>query len=428
MRARFAKDRVAVSVVALLALGLLAGCTTAGARVGTARPTPSTSAVHVPPLPSGLVLAPAGRTNVAPGDPVTAELVNGTLDSVTLTGPDHKAVPGRFDPTRRSWTATPVLAYRATYTLTASGTGADGRRHQASRTFTTARARTFTMARLWSYDWIPLREGGTYGVGQVIVVNFDEPIKDRAAAERNLVVTTDPPVVGAWRWMDSSTVHFRPRTYWPAGTKVRVRANVEGKHLGNGVYGQTSPSVSFAIGRSKIAVADAKTHHMKVYIDGAEVTRINGVDLPDGIPVSLGKNSGERAPNGTWIDFRTASGPHVVLRKSETVRMTSASYGITDPSSPNFYDELIRKAVRISSEGEFVHLADWNIPKHGVENTSHGCINVAPRFIYWFYDQFNEGDVVEVSHTGRKLELRDGLGDWTLSWAAWLSGSMTGSR
>ena len=80
--------------------------------------------------------------------------------------------------------------------------------------------------------------------------------------------------------------------------------------------------------------------------------------------------------------------------------------------------------MRISCSGEFVHLADWNIPEHGKENTSHGCINVAPAYIYWFYDPFNPGDVVDVVNTAASW-VTDGLGDWTLNWADWVKGSAT---
>ena len=97
--------------------------------------------------------------------------------------------------------------------------------------------------------------------------------------------------------------------------------------------------------------------------------------------------------------------------------------GITDPHSPNFYDETIRKTLRISGAGEFVHLADWNIPQHGKANTSHGCINVAPAYIYWFYNTFGAGDIVDVRNTGRQLNVRDGLGDWVMPWDQWVKGS-----
>ena len=123
------------------------------------------------------------------------------------------------------------------------------------------------------------------------------------------------------------------------------------------------------------------------------------------------------------VDYTTNSGPHVVTTKHEVYRMTSASFGITDPKSPNFYDEKIKKSIRISGDGEFVHLRDWSTWQLGKANTSHGCINVGVEYIYWFYDTFGAGDIVDVTGTARKLDWRNGLGDWVLSWAEWQKGS-----
>ena len=72
--------------------------------------------------------------------------------------------------------------------------------------------------------------------------------------------------------MDGREVHWRPKVYWPAGTKVTVEAKVYGKHLGGGLWGQEDRKASFTIGKSKIAIADSKTKRMKVYIDGKQVT------------------------------------------------------------------------------------------------------------------------------------------------------------
>ena len=294
----------------LLVVCLMASCsaTTVASVKPLGAPTSSSPPTTPPPEPSKLVLAPVGAANVTPGDDVTAQLVNGTLESVTLTGPGNKPIAGAYDSAKTIWKATPVLAYNAAYTLTASGSGADGQHHTATRKFTTARARAFASAQLWSYDWVPIASGGTYGVGQIIVVRFDRTISDRPAAERNLMVASVPAVVGAWRWMDSSTVHFRPREYWPAGTTITLTAKIQGRSLGGGVFGRANRSVSFAIGRSKIAIADSSTHYMKVYLDGVQVPTVNGKDVTIGIPVSLGKNiTASTPPPAGWTSARPAA-------------------------------------------------------------------------------------------------------------------------
>jgi lipoprotein-anchoring transpeptidase ErfK/SrfK len=414
--------RVVGVVVAALVLGLSAAC---GARGVGAQWQANGNGDPSSPQPGAaqLVITPvANAKDISPADPIRVEVTDGTLESVKVTNPTGKEVKGGFDAEKRTWSSSEPLGYNKKYTVAVAGTGVDGQRVEQTTSFTTVKPKEFTLPYLRA-NGNTLLDGRTFGVGQPIVVWWDESIEDRAAAERTLSVTTDPPVVGAWHWFDKRELHWRPEKYWPAGTKVTVEAKAYGRHFGNGLYGQEDRKATFTIGRSKIAIADAKTFRMKVYVDGAQVRTINGKDVTQGIPVSMGKNSGERGEDGQWIDFRTTQGVHVVTTKDEVYRMTSASYGITDPESPNFYDERIKKAVRISGSGVFVHLADWNIPSHGVRNTSHGCINVAPTYIYWFYNTFGAGDVVEVRNTGYKLNVRDGLGDWVMPWNEWLKGS-----
>ena len=40
----------------------------------------------------------------------------------------------------------------------------------------------------------PLQNGGTYGIGVVVVAHFDAPVEDRGAAEQQLAVSASPPV------------------------------------------------------------------------------------------------------------------------------------------------------------------------------------------------------------------------------------------
>jgi lipoprotein-anchoring transpeptidase ErfK/SrfK len=412
---------------ALLALATTAACTGTGTLTPTANGTPAgptgTPATSAAPQPSSLDVVPAKNAkNVSPAAAVSATVVDGTLTSVSLTG-DGKAVKGVYDPTRAGWHNTQQLAYGTTYTLTVTGTGADGRAYRESRAFTTVRPSNLTLPYLRANDGM-LLDKGTFGVGQPIDLWFDEPIRDKAAAERSLTVTTDPPgIVGAWYWMNDHEVHWRPQVYWPSGTKVTVVANVYGVNLGNGLYGQANRSATFTIGHSKIAIADSKTHRMKVYIDGKQVTKIGGHDVTAGIPISMGKGGTETTAAGVTVDFTTNSGPHVVTQKFEVIKMRSASFGITDPSDPNYYSVDISKAVQISGDGEFVHLRDWDTYQLGKVNTSHGCVNVGADYIYWFYNQFGAGDIVDVTGTNRHLDVHNGLGDWVLTWDQWLKGS-----
>src|SRR5438552_858295 len=58
--------------------------------------------------------------------------------------------------------------------------------------------------------------GDVVGVGQPIVVRFDQSVKDRFAFEKQAVVTASVPLYGTWHWVNSREVHFRPEQYWPA--------------------------------------------------------------------------------------------------------------------------------------------------------------------------------------------------------------------
>jgi lipoprotein-anchoring transpeptidase ErfK/SrfK len=365
--------------------------------------------------PAEFKIAPAASaTEVSVLDPVTVTAQDATLENVTVTNPEGKQVAGEFDADHRSWHSTEHFGYGKQYTVAAKGTSGAGQPIEQSSTFTTVKPKNQTMPFLRASDTHLLKERSSYGVGQTIQIWFDEKVPDKAAAQKLLEVGTSPQTEGAWHWFGSQRVEWRPKEYWKPGTEVTVKAGVYGKDLGQGLYGQGDVSGSFKIGDSRIAVADNNTKQMQVFVNGQMVRQI---------PVSLGKGGYNKTADGQTINYWTNGGPHVVLDRAAVTRMTSASYGVKDPKDPNYYDEQIKLTVRISNSGEYVHLADWNVPAHGHTNTSHGCINVGPAHAQWIYDNFVPGDVVDVRSSPVKLEPTNGIGAWTMSWAEWTKGS-----
>ena len=129
---------------------------------------------------------------------------------MTLVNEEGRPVVGIMTPDRTSWKVGEPLGYGRNYTVTATARGGG---QGASRTgsFTTLTPDNQAGVTLQTTGGTPLSTGGTYGVGIVIVAHFDEPIGDRAAAERRLSVRTTPGVEGSWYWLDDQNAHWRPR-------------------------------------------------------------------------------------------------------------------------------------------------------------------------------------------------------------------------
>jgi lipoprotein-anchoring transpeptidase ErfK/SrfK len=323
------------------------------------------------------------------------------------------AVNGTLSADKTTWTSSQPLGYNKPYTVSATAVNADGKSTTANSSFTTLQPTNLTM------PYFAQSSGTTYGVGQIIAVKFDEAIPDKAAAEKALVVTTTPALTGAWHWVDAQNAQWRPQTaagsYWPTGTKVSVTAKVYGVNLGNGLYGQADQSINFSIsGHSHVAVADDKTLHMKVYVDGV---------VAKDMKFSGGKGGCATSNDGNCISLDTPSGTMVVLDNERRVHMTSASWGVAK-SDPQSYDVWVDYGVRLTWDGIYTHSAPWNVDLHGVRNDSHGCLNLDPGDAEWMFNNWGAGDIVQVLHTGQQFpSFGDGYGGWQLTWAQWAAGS-----
>ena len=244
----------------------------------------------------------------------------------------------------------------------------------------------------------PLQNGGTYGIGMVVVARFDAPVEDRGAAEQQLVVTTSPPVSGAWHWVDDRTAHWRPPQYYEPGTAVSVTA------------GAAAP-ITFSIGASHVSIADDATKKVSVY-DGGKLVRT--------MPTSMGRGGTEKVGN-TTLSFWTQPGVCTVMDKSNPVVMDSSTYGLPINSHLG-YKEKINYAVRISTDGVYLHELDSTVWAQGNTDTSHGCLNLNRDNAVWFYNFSVRGDIVEVRNTGGKPLALWQNGDWSVPWDQWAPG------
>lgn len=400
----------AATAVAFLALIGASVATLSGA--DTIGPAAAPEVTGVAPVPEGVAIVPAaGAVGVEPTGAVEVSATGGRLGSVSLVNDAGRSIPGEMSPDGSTWRPAVPLGYGRSYTLEAVTSGADGPPARRISTFTTVAPESQASVTLTSTSGAQLGEGATYGVGIVVVAAFDRAIPDRAAAERALVVTTDPPVEGAWYWVDDRTAHWRPPQYHAPGTKVSVVADIYGTRLGGGVYGAADSAVSFGIGDSRIAVADDHTKQIQVFENG---------ELVRTMPTSMGKG-GTQTIGGTTLAFWTQRGVYTVLDKSESVVMDSSTYGL--PVDNGGYRLTVDYAVRLSHDGIYLHQLDSTVWAQGNTNVSHGCLNLNADNARWFYDSAQPGDVVEVRNTGGD-PLPLGLnGDWGLSWDEWQRGS-----
>lgn len=356
-----------------------------------------------PPRPEAATdvwITPAdGATGVRPDLPILVGAAHGTLSQVTVQAAG-KPVAGRLSADRTQWRSVRPMAPGRTYTVTAVVSGASGEKRVTSRFTTVPAAQTFTISSL-----LPNKEitGETVGVGMPIMITFDRPITDRVSVERHLRVLASKPVEGAWHWLDDTTVHYRPKKFWPAHTKVRVEALLEGAPGGGDMYGDRDHVREFKIGRSQISTANVRTHHMTVKRNGRTI-RV--------IPISAGK--------GGVRKYHTTNGVHLAMSRENVTIMTSPDAG---PGDPGYYQMTVYDTVRISNSGEYVHGAPWSVGSQGRANVSHGCVNVSPANAKWFLKNTLIGDPVIVKGSPRELEPTNGWGQWQRSWPEWLKWS-----
>ncbi|MBP0456982.1 L,D-transpeptidase [Streptomyces montanisoli] len=349
-----------------------------------------------------------GAKDVGRFDRIRVTVPEGRLERVTvqqIEAADPVDLPGQVSADGRSWTPLPGAhpALAAKYGVDAVTVDDSGRRAARHTTFTT----TVPAHRFIGYFTPENR--ATVGTGMIVSIDFNRRIKDRAAVQRAISVTSDPAVDIAGHWFGDRRLDFRPRSYWKPGTKVTLGLHLRDVQAAPGVYGTQQKTVAFTIGRSQVSTVDAAAHTMKVRGEGGRLLAT--------LPVTTG------APDRT-----TYNGEMVISQMYDVTRMNGSTVGFGGE-----YDiKDVPHAMRLTRSGTFIHGNYWaSADTFGSRNTSHGCIGLrdvkggsSSTPAGWFFDSSLIGDVVKVVNSDDRTVAPDnGLSGWNMDWAAWRKGS-----
>jgi lipoprotein-anchoring transpeptidase ErfK/SrfK len=362
--------------------------------------SPDAEGSTAPEVPPVKVMANVdfGARDVPVDTRLTLEADGGTLREVTVDSAAGE-VPGKMSGDNVTWVADSLLEPGTDYAVTTVARRSDGAPVTRRTSFHTV---DLTLDQQ-TYPSVAPLAGETVGVGMPVIVTFDVAVTDKATIEKQLSVTSTPKQPGAWHWISDHEVHWRPKSYWRAGTDVAVDVDINSVPAGAGIFGQEDRHVEFHVGSANIYKVNAQTHQMQVFSDGK---------LLRTIPITTGKPG-----------FTTRSGVKVIIEKFRRHRMNSETIGI-GKNNPEYYDlDNVEYAMRVTYSGEFVHAAPWSVGSQGYANVSHGCTGMSTSNAGWLYSISKRGDVVEYTGTDRQMEFTNGYGDWNESFATYAKGS-----
>ncbi|MBN1171942.1 MAG: L,D-transpeptidase family protein, partial [Micromonosporaceae bacterium] len=371
---------------------LVLGCDSGGPRWHDAGDTGSRDG-----SPNITITQPAPE---ATGVPTSAEIVYSATDAsdpaVELLQ-EAVRIPGEFRSDGSSWVPAKQLKYSTRYTATVTVT-VRGKTQSEAVSFTTMAKPSATL-RVSSV----IGDDQVVGVGMPIIITLggDVARDQRAAVQRRLFVTSDPPQEGAWNWFNAHEIHFRPREYWQASTRLSFRAALGGLPLGGDRYGANDITVRAAVGSRLLITIENQTKQMTVTEDGSVLRTI---------PVSLGKPSSP-----------SASGNLIIMAKQREEWFDSSTYGVPADSADG-YRTLVKFTQRLTWDGEYIHAAPWSVGDQGRRNVSHGCTNISEANAKWLFGVTHIGDPVIIKNTEQHVRWGNGYTDWELTFEEYARG------
>ena len=265
-------------------------------------------------------------------------------------------VPGRISAdglTLDAPTAAPRLALAAKYTRRR---GRPGRRTAAARPGTPPSPRASPSERFIGY--FKPENRSTVGTGMIVSFDFNREIEDRAAVERAIRVTAEPPVEVAGHWFGERAPRLPPERR--TGSRAPGSPSTCGcatSRAAPGVYGIQHKTVAFTVGRSPGLAWSTRRRTPWRY--GATAS------CSPRVPITAG------APKTT-----TYNGKMVVTEMLEVTRMNGATVGF-ERTAGEYDIKDVPHAMRLTASGTFLHGNYWAAPDtFGTANVSHGCVGL----------------------------------------------------
>ena len=402
-----------IALVTLLALGVAGGgiglavanswLPGIGDAAGPNSPTVSASAgaegphaAHTPKIaaiPAVLTLNPATGTDlVNPTSAVVATVEHGKMFNVVLKETATGAVSdGKLSEDGGTWTATTPLKFDTAYTFNVTAVDTVGTNKNSISTFTTVPASHEADAFVY-----PAADA-TVGVAQPLQFIFSEPVVNKEAVEKAIIINNGAGQPGAFRWYSDKMVRYRTAEYWPANSVVNVDMKLFGLDIGNGMIANFNKNYNVNIGNKVVMEADAAALSVSILVND-QVART--------FPATMGDTA-----------FPSASG-YIVLTadKQRYATFKASSIGLK-PGDPGDYGSVdVQFATRLTPSGIFIHQAtDSAMPYLGVANLSHGCIGLSAEGAGWVFENMRAGDIVHTVGTPNEtIAPTDGFGDWNI--------------
>ncbi|MCX6421456.1 MAG: Ig-like domain-containing protein [Actinobacteria bacterium] len=330
-------------------------------------------------------------------EPLRVRAAGGTLVDVEVYGNDGTPLLGTVSDDGSSWQSdSRQLPFGVAYDVQVTAVDAFGSEvtHEEQVTTTNPDGVLKALITPWYSQQI--------GVGMPITIDFSYPVEDKVAVEQSLTVETSVAVEGAWSWTNDQQISYRPRTFWPGGTRVTVAANLRGVEASPGVFGGEDQEVVFSFFRRQEILVDAKALTLTVVRDGTKIKSF---------PVTTGRDG-----------LETMSGTTVVLTRERRRVMDTASAGVPK-DDPNAYRVKVEYAMRMTWTGEFLHASPWAAADWGKNRTSHGCVSMSTENAKWLFENSEIGDPVTVTGTPKTQKMGDGVTVWNVPWDEWVAGS-----